>query len=64
MAERSARIGRLAACCVFFERGIHAVPWSALRCRTFDRRGTAPPSVLPDISPTRGEIGSVTVGAL
>ncbi|RWP34449.1 MAG: hypothetical protein EOR04_32315, partial [Mesorhizobium sp.] len=28
-----------------------------MRCRTFDRGGTAPPSVLPDISPTRREIG-------
>ncbi|TIP80022.1 MAG: hypothetical protein E5X63_32775 [Mesorhizobium sp.] len=27
------------------------------RCRTFDVDGTAPPSVLPDISPTWGEIG-------
>ncbi|SIT59793.1 hypothetical protein BQ8794_80127 [Mesorhizobium prunaredense] len=29
-----------------------------MQCRTFDRGGTAPPSVLPDISPTWGEIGS------
>jgi hypothetical protein len=26
------------------------------------RRSTAPPSVLPDISPTRGEIGSFGLG--
>ncbi|RWP27468.1 MAG: hypothetical protein E5Y62_32470 [Mesorhizobium sp.] len=31
-----------------------------MRCRTFDRRGTAPPSVLPDISPQGGRSAFIT----
>ncbi len=37
-------------------RGIYAGPAEA--AGTSEAGGTAPPSVLPDISPTRGEIGS------
>ncbi|RWQ63338.1 MAG: hypothetical protein EOS86_25390 [Mesorhizobium sp.] len=62
MRDLRAKCSHFRSCCALFRRGGEGL--ALLQCGTFrDAGGTAPPSVLPDISPLGGRSAVVPASA-